>query len=672
MLDTLYQFGQHLSKDSSRQEFTDLIFTPTVDEKERAKGLEFLVAEVIFDLDAGTFRVNQQPRAFDDSDTSAKWSPYNLRCLKNLGANAKNIYPTVDPRKHFDQWKKSLFGKEDKNGSTPKASELGYSIQKDFPALAETPVCRAAAEIFKMRAAFETAFPEWKKVTEALNWSEKSRAVLLFASVVSTDLGCPEPAPVAQLDGFDAFLRLKLLQKNLGEEGSGEGKAAAAPKLCYVTGTQAAGVGEASFNSRYSLNKMFVTTTKNYASGFDDKDFSKNYQASGEAQTLLERGSKYVLDNLTVKIAGLDHCILPQFRGGQVLDFEGRAMKLKDKSELLFTMHKRDAFKGVAHDFKGIADGELYWITFLGYETDSTKSKYFKTINLIKDISKTHFENVILVLQKVDNEMSEMLGEHWDKAMTFTKDKEKTRADFNFLTVFNLIPVRREKDKRNVALAIFKAILERRRVSRQSIFQHFSELIQLHRFGRGGYNILPMSKDYFDTATRNAVFQYQAFFLFLKKIKLLDMEEKTTPSAATLEEKNAAIAAFFERMGYSDEQRAVFYLGQILNNVGYAQSKKGHPSKPVLGKVNYNGMDAAALKRLQADLFEKCRQYDILKFNEGNFSKVVALFDAAKNEVWDKGMKAEESLFFLLSGYSFRAPGEAKDDPDTPATEPEI
>jgi CRISPR-associated protein Csh1 len=665
MLDTLYQLGQHLSKDSSRLEFDDCIAAPPVDEKETAKGLEFLVAEVIFDLDAGTFRLSDEPRAFDELDKTARWSPYSLRCVKIQGGNNKSVYPTADPRKSFDPWKKTFFGKEDKNGNPPKKAELAEAIEKDFPDLAETPVCHAAISIFKMREAFEAAFPEWKKVTEALKWGEKSRVVMLFASVVSTEFGCPEPVPVAKLDGFDRFLRRKFLQKTSGEEISVESKTRV-PKTCYVTGAQGADVGEPVFGSRYSLNKMFVTTTKNYASGFDDKAFPQNYQASGNAQTFLERGSKYVLENLKVQIAGIDHCILPQFRSGQDIDLEGQVPRLKSKSELLFLMAKKE-FRNVTKDVRTAADDEIYWLTFLGYESDGN---FFKTINLIKDISKTHFETVIRVLRDVDDEMAEMLGEQWEKTMTFTKDKEKIRADFNFLTVFNFTPVRKEKDKRNAALALFKAILERRLVSPESIFQHFAELIQLHRFGRGGYNILPMSKDYFDVAARNAVFQYHAFLYFLKKIRLLDMEETMNPSTATLEEKNAAISAFFERMGYSDDQRAMFYLGRVLGNVGRAQHDKGHKTKPVLQKVNYNGMDAASLKRLHADLFEKSKQYEIFKYTDGFFSKFTDLFKDFPENRWDKRMKPEESLFYLLSGYSFRTPKEADEDPGTePTTE---
>ena len=339
--------------------------------------------------------------------------------------------------------------------------------------------------------------------------------------------------------------------------------------------------------------------------------------------------------------------------------------RLKKKSELLFLMTRKQ-IGGILDDLDDMADGGTYWLNFLGFESDGN---FFKSINCIEDVSKTHFEKVLGALDKIETEMSETEGAQWEKVMTY--GKEQNHFFFNFYTIYNLIPVR--NGKRNEVLTLFKAILEQRPVFREKLFEHFVELVKCHWFQRkSADNVKPVDKKNFDFATRDAVFQYHAFFQFLKKIKLLDMDDKTPASAATLDEKNATISAFFERMGYSDDQRAVFYLGRVLNSVGYAQSKKGHPSKPVLGKVNYNGMDAASLKRLHADLFEKCKQYEILSFNEGNFSKFTDLFKDEEKEGWNKRMKPDESLFYLLSGYSFRTSKESVESVEVPETTSEI
>jgi hypothetical protein len=132
MLDTLYKFGRQLSQNSDREEFDDQIAIPPIDEKEIAKGIRFFVATIIFDLDTGTFRLDENPKPFSQADKTYKFSPYNLRCIKIQGGNNKSIYPTVDPRKAFDQWQKTFFGKRDKDGNPPKQAELTEAIQKDF------------------------------------------------------------------------------------------------------------------------------------------------------------------------------------------------------------------------------------------------------------------------------------------------------------------------------------------------------------------------------------------------------------------------------------------------------------------------------------------------------------------------------------------------------------
>ena len=139
------------------------------------------------------------------------------------------------------------------------------------------------------------------------------------------------------------------------------------------------------------------------------------------------------------------------------------------------------------------------------------------------------------------------------------------------------------------------------------------------------------------------------------------MEEKSTSaSEGTLHEAEPAIVAFFDRMSYTDAQKAMFYLGKVLNSVAHAQVKKKHDSKPVLNKLNFNGMDKRAVMRLRLDLMEKCKQYDVLNYNELNFSKFNDLYNPEKSN-----LTSEEAVFYLLAGYSFRTPTEAEKEPET-------
>lgn len=643
MLDTLLKIGRQLGASADRSEFDDIISMPPIDEKEREKKFSFYVLEMVFDLDKNEVRLGNI-RDFSESDKNYAFSPNTLRCIKIQGGNNKSIYPTVDPRKSYEPWKKTFFAKIDKNGNQPVESEIMEAIRKEAPDLKSSELFKIAERIFLLREQLDNLYPSLEHIVKEKQIAGGQKIVMLYASVIAKeDFGIETAKPVAQLEGYDDFLRRKFLKKD---------SLTTTSKVCYVTGALGNDIAEPSFISRYSLNKMFVTTTKNYATGFDNSAFAKNYQISSEVEAALERGSTHFLKKYSIKIAGIDHCVLPQFLADTDLDLDQLTFNITRKSDLLFQMTDKKGWLNFESDLKYTASNGIYWINFLGFESDGN---FFKTINQIKDISKTHFEKIIRQLSLVEVEMTDTKGIAWEQVMSY--GKEQKRCNFNFHTIYYLIPVRKDKEKRNEALLIFKSILEQRKIEYQRIFGFFKELILCHWFKRyPGYQIIPNTN--FDLAVRNAVFQYQAFIQFLRKTNLLIMEEMTTPaSAATLPEAEPTIVNYFDRMKYEDPQKAMFYLGRVLNNVAYAQFKKGHPSKPILNKLNYNGMDKRAIIRLRIDLMEKCKQYDVLNFNELNFSKFGDLFNPESFK-----LSPEEALFFLLSGYSFRTYTEVKED----------
>lgn len=104
---------------------------------------------------------------------------------------------------------------------------------------------------------------------------------------------------------------------------------------------------------------------------------------------------------------------------------------------------------------------------------------------------------------------------------------------------------------------------------------------------------------------------------------------------------------FFQKMGYNNSQKSLFFLGRVLNQIAYAQEQKGH-SKPVLNKLNYNGLNKNDILKLRNDLSEKAKQYNKVNETDFNFKEFTRLFNFNN---WE--MHPDEALFFILSGYSF-------------------
>ena len=102
---------------------------------------------------------------------------------------------------------------------------------------------------------------------------------------------------------------------------------------------------------------------------------------------------------------------------------------------------------------------------------------------------------------------------------------------------------------------------------------------------------------------------------------------------------------------YTDRQKqALFLIGYLIGEIG---SKQSHTSdtkkKPILNKINFQGMDYQKLMRLTNDIFEKLNQNKILSFNENIFSAAKKLLDS--NVHWK--LSNQENVFYVLSGYSF-------------------
>jgi CRISPR-associated protein Csh1 len=208
--------------------------------------------------------------------------------------------------------------------------------------------------------------------------------------------------------------------------------------------------------------------------------------------------------------------------------------------------------------------------------------------------------------------------------------------------------LRKEKEKKNKALELFKSIFENRPIKKQILFEYFCELMLCHYFERyNSYTNIPKSsRDYLKKSIRDSVFKYHAFIQVLKKLKLIDMNEESNLAPDEKGNKyDQAIRDFFDKMQLNRHQQAMFYLGRMLNSVEFIQKGK---KKTVIEKVNFNGMDRDDIQRLRISLVEKAKQY-------GKVGKVV-FTDSKFGELFDFNnwkMDPHEAVFFLLTGYSF-------------------
>ena len=102
---------------------------------------------------------------------------------------------------------------------------------------------------------------------------------------------------------------------------------------------------------------------------------------------------------------------------------------------------------------------------------------------------------------------------------------------------------------------------------------------------------------------------------------------------------------------YEDDcKRALFLLGYQIGEIGRKQTEKDIKKKPILNKLNFQGMGTEKLARLTNDVLEKLKQYDILQYNENAYSALKMLIDT---NISGWKLSNQENVFYVLSGYAF-------------------
>ncbi|MCB0596020.1 MAG: hypothetical protein H6557_24475 [Lewinellaceae bacterium] len=629
MLNTLIEIGKQISKD--RHPWEDFLLNIKVSERDAQKNQ--LILRIVFDLDADAISLDDGWKVYNPD----KRPEYGL--IDILKGNNKAIYAATEPG-NLDKLAKALFGKAGKDGSFPELSEFQAAIQKEAVDLETSELYTALTLLKPFAPAFYEKFSDEKGKLGVKGIATGSQDVLVavYAAVNSAARGW-ENKPLAKMEGYREFMERKFFTSSAKTDKK------TAPRLCYATGEMRADTGEASFSARYNLNKLFQSTTVNYASNFEKKNLAENYRISEEARQFLDRGSERVLADFQVMIAGLPHACIPRLPIGGEYDFEDYR-RLRDRTDLIFRVKDVESILG---DLDFQAEGGWYWLDFYGFESDGN---FLKVTNHIRDVSGIHIQNMVEQFKKASASLS-----------IFLRDRL-----VNLGRMYYLIPVRKDL-KANHALQLCKMVLEGRPVQASLLWQHFADLVLCHWYGRykAYANITePKRDDIIDLLLREAVFSYHAFRHALINLNLLIMEpNQIVENKKTGDQIKAETQGFLDEMGYSSSQRAMFFLGKALKRVVNVQ-RQDKKNKTALDMVNFNGLDERTIRNMAAAIMEKGRQYDakykLASSLEYDLNRFFQFFPAGEN-AWN--MDSREALFFFLAGYTHYVPRGGNTEPET-------
>jgi CRISPR-associated protein Csh1 len=630
MLNTLIEIGKQVSE--GRHPWEDFLLNIKVRERDAQKNQ--LILRIVFDLDAGAISVEDGLKLYNPD----KRAEYGL--IDILKGNNKAIYVAVEP-KNLDKLGKAIFGKIESGKGFPELSEFQEAILKEGAGLEKSEFYDALKLIKPHGQAFYEKFIDEKGKPRLNDISIGNQNVLVavYVAINSAARGWNNK-PLAKMEGYREFIEQKFLP-------SAKENNTKLPRLCYATGDIREDTGEANFSARYNLNKLFQSTTVNYAGNFEKKELVKNYRISEEARQFLDRGSEKVLADFQVNIAGLPHAYIPCLPIGGDYDIEDYK-RLRSRTDLIFRVKD---ITSIVNELDLQTDSGLYWLDFYGFESDGN---FLKVTNHIRDVSGAHVERMVKQFKK----SSTLLR-------IFLRDRM-----VNLGRMYYQIPVRKDL-KSNHALELCKMVLEERPVWESLLWQHFSDLVLCHWYGRykAYANISePKRDDIIDLLLREAVFSYHAFRHALTNLNLLLMEpNQTIENKKTWAQIEAETQEFLDELGYTNNQHAMFFLGKALKRVVNVQ-RRDKKNKTALDMVNFNGLDERAIRNMASAILEKGRQYDA-KFKlasslEYDLNRFFQFFPAGEN-TWN--MDSREALFFFLAGYTHFVPmsegAKAENDP---------
>jgi CRISPR-associated protein Csh1 len=629
MLSTLTRIGKQLLDGKN-------IWAQLTSEPKINKGKTNWICPILFDCENGNISIlKDKVSRYQPDNSSLKFRYLNTELW---GRRGKKCALTVEP-KNFSMLEETLFGKG--------KGEAGTMIRTidEFPQFVTTPIYSALLEVKEMLDT-EKSKLNLAEIKKELDFGKDDEVVLLYSVIKSSKVNNGKPSELINLQGYDEFILEKFGPPVTGE-----------PGLNYLTGNYESNVIEAKFQRGYNPNAIFQTTTLNHAQNF--KDFKKNFQISTKDTAAFDKAGNYIINRLQTRIAGITHIVIPSFLHKDLDDFdiEETELFLDRSDELLFKYNSLDA------DIqRELPDAGLFWVNYMAFESDGNS---FKVMNHIKDVNSKYLSKLTETFAATEGEFRNYIG---------------GKYPFNFQTVYYMIPVRDgNKSKNNSALHLFKDILEQRKVEYEMLYKNFTILLKCHRNGqfddRGYHRAFSNIKEIesFDYAAKDAVFKYIALINTLILLNLLKMDNNKYSDLISIPEKypHPEVNEFLTLKKCSRNQLALFCLGRALNVVGYAQERKKHTTRPILNKINFNGMEWDDINKLTSEIWEKSNQYQVVTTAKGKQFQVrkkieewLDLFSKyAQEENWN--FSKEENLFFLMAGYVFRPSNGAPDDDST-------
>ncbi len=501
-------------------------------------------------------------------------------------------------------------------------------------------------------------------IRRALSVNEKKTRIVMVVPVVNERSG--KRIIFSQHPDYLALVRqVNQLEAEDKVNGANRLDVADDSNVCSVCRMRKPGVHSrysASF-SRTGINKIFTTTTINYASQIEKKGHDSVYAICHDCYQKLRSGEKVIEKHFRTLIAGENAFVLAE---GVRKSLSYQYIEtLGEIGDLAFS--SQDAGEWIRSIEAEAKQGDgFYSLNFIIYRTDGNS---VKILQVIEDVP---LLRLIWIMQLIA-EAVKLLYPHL--------------REMSLGSVYHIIPVRKT-DNRQVdvhrVLSLYNGLLSGNRINVTTLMSYAVEAFdkgihQLSKHKIDNYENLGLAfyvggkEDFF---IKHIAMSYLVLLWVCENLGILDK-----PVFTGVKEKGRGIMIdnhlyvpsrpswvdsmekFLESEKFIAEARALFYLGALINRVAQKQYEKNHKSKPVLNKINFQGMTKREILRLYEDVLDLAKYYfEGFPLYIEQFIERFHHYFGTLEKTWP--LNEETNVFYLMAGYGFLVKGkiESKED----------
>lgn len=387
--------------------------------------------------------------------------------------------------------------------------------------------------------------------------------------------------------------------------------------------------------------KFFVNDKVGFSQNLSNK-WEGNFALCEECYLSLFAGEKFLLNNFADRIGAVNFLIVSEFLDELPVNYE----KLKKWAELIkdiynpFKFFDENDLKKKLKEYRKYGYTRYFSLNYIFYEQNNQQ---FKIFTVIKDIPDERLDYIRETYYNYRREIREKLPWFEDVSLK------------NLGEIYWLIPLRYSKTDRKIIdipkiTEFFNWILNGHPINKDFLIREFWLGAKAKYFKNKSYQIVDSAHNETQLDTEKKLIDYilktHQLLVLLRKLNLINggkiMELDGIPEE---------FIEYLKKVNFNEKQTALFLLGTLIGDIGSKQAKYG--SKPILNKINFQGMSFDRILMLSNEVYEKLKQEKLLKYKEKElvYRKIKELFDKnIKN--WD--LKPHENVYYLLSGYAFK------------------